>query len=99
MLLPEPRNEIEELAQRYYRDELNWLERMESLLQIHLSARRTREAAVVARIAAQAFPMDPAPNFAAGHLLQELQQPARARRYLERARRSEPPPLPARSGP
>jgi Tfp pilus assembly protein PilF len=85
-----PRNEIEGLAQQLHRGEIEWLEAMERLLQIHREAGRIAEAAVVARVAAQAYPTANAPNLAAGRLLMELEEFARARLYLERSLRLEP---------
>jgi lysophospholipase L1-like esterase len=85
-----PKDEIEGLAQQLHRGEIEWLDAMERLLQIHREAGRIGEAAVVARMAAQAYPSARAPNFAAGRLLMELEEFARARRYLERSLRLEP---------
>jgi lysophospholipase L1-like esterase len=87
---PEPSDEVEALAAALQRGELDWLEAMEGLLQLYRSQGRIREASVVARMAAQAYPSYAAPNFSAGMLFLELEQPARARRYLERSLSAEP---------
>jgi predicted Zn-dependent protease len=87
---PEPTNEIERLAQQLHTDELHWLDGREALLQLYLDEGRTEEAAVVARMAAQAYPTDHAPNFSAGKLLMQLSQFARARRYLDRSFAAKP---------
>jgi lysophospholipase L1-like esterase len=87
---PTPSNEIERLAQLRHRGELDWLGSMESLLQIYRRAGRTDRSVVVARMAAQAYPTLSAPNFSAGMLFMELQQFARARRYLDRSLLAEP---------
>ena len=87
---PTPESEIEGLAELLHRGELDWLDGMERLLQIHRDAGRSQDAAVVARVAAQAYPTASAPNYAAGMLLLELQEFARARRYLERSLAAEP---------
>ena len=87
---PPPRNEIERLAQRRHRDELDWLESMESLLQIYLHSGSTEEAAVVARLAARVHPFSSGPNLSAGILFMKLQQYHRARRYLDRSLVSDP---------
>lgn len=88
--LPPPSDAIDELARRRRGGELTWLESMESLMQLHLEAGRTADAVVVARLAAQAYPMDPVTNFAAGRLYLELGDLARARRYLRRSVRAAP---------
>jgi tetratricopeptide (TPR) repeat protein len=82
---PPPSNEIERLAERRRRGELDWLSSMESLLQIYRKAGRYEEAVVVARIAAQAYPTERAPNFSAGMLYMGSKQFAHARHYLERS--------------
>lgn len=87
---PTPRNDIERLARQRHRDEIAWIDSMNSLLSIHQTAGQTVDAAVVARVAAQAYPTLKAPNYAAGMLLLKAGQPARARRYLERSLRAEP---------
>ena len=87
---PEPRTPIEEIAKRLYDDPTTWLDCMESLLQLHLDAGRVRDAAVVARVTAQAVPWEPAPNLAAARLLLKLGQKRRALVYLERSREADP---------
>ena len=87
---PEPRTPIEEIAKRLYDDPTTWLDCMESLLQLHLDAGRVRDAAVVARVTAQAVPWEPAPNLAAARLLLKLGQKRRALIYLERSREADP---------
>jgi predicted Zn-dependent protease len=83
--LPEPRNRVERLAQRYRRGEISWLEAMETLLQSYRAEGRLAEAAVVARIVARADPAAPMPNYVTGALLMQLGRPERGRRYLERS--------------
>jgi lysophospholipase L1-like esterase len=82
---PTPVNEIERLAEQRRRGELDWLDSMEGLLQIHRKAGRKEEAVVVARMAAQAYPTERAPNFSAGMLYMDLKQFALARHYLDRS--------------
>jgi lysophospholipase L1-like esterase len=82
---PPPRDEVERLAWSLQRGELAWLDAMERLMQLYREANRSEEAAVVARIAAQAHPTLSAPNFSAGLLYLQLKRFARARRYLERS--------------
>jgi lysophospholipase L1-like esterase len=88
--LPQPANAIEALALRRHREEISWLESMEQLMQRDRRAGRTRDAAVVARMAAQVFPGERATNFTTGSLYLELGELARARRYLERSLRLAP---------
>jgi hypothetical protein len=88
--LPAPRSEIESLAQARRKGELDWISSMEKLLQIHQREGRLADAARVARLAAQDYPSDRGPNYAAGELLKRLGKLARARRYLERSLRAEP---------
>ena len=87
---PEPRDPIERIAAQRFAGERSWLESMEALLQHHREAGRPDRAAIVARIAAQAYPEDSAPNLSAGLLYTELGRWALARRYLERALRGDP---------
>lgn len=87
---PTPSNEIERLAERRHRGELDFLGSMDGLLQIYRRAGRKEEAIVIARMAAQAYPTLRAPNFSAGMLYMESKQFARARRYLERSLLAEP---------
>jgi tetratricopeptide (TPR) repeat protein len=91
---PTPTNEIERLAQRLHTGELHWLDGREALLQLYLDEGRTEEAAVVARVAAQAYPTEHAPNFSAGKLLMQLSQFARARGYLDRSLAAKPDHMP-----
>ncbi|MBW2232523.1 MAG: hypothetical protein JRH17_19210, partial [Deltaproteobacteria bacterium] len=86
--LPTPQSEMDTLAQLLQRGELDWLHAMDRLLQIYRRADRFEDAALVARLGAQAYPTEHGPNHAAGMLYMELNQPARARRYLERASRA-----------
>jgi Tfp pilus assembly protein PilF len=87
---PTPGSEIERLAQQQHSGELDWIDSMEGLLQIHRKAERTDRAVVVARVAAQAYPTLSAPNFSTGMLFMKLKQYARARRYLDRSLLLEP---------
>ena len=87
---PTPRTPIEEIAQRLYDDPTTWLDCMESLLQLHLDTGRVRDAAVVARVTAQAVPWERAPNLAAAQLLLRLGQKRRALVYLERSWEADP---------
>ena len=87
---PAPRNDLERLARQRHAGEVEWIDAMNRLLRFHQVAGRTDDAAVVARVAAQAYPTRQAPNYAAGLLLLEAGQTARARRYLERSLRVEP---------
>jgi len=88
--LPAPRNEIERIAQALRRGEVSWLDSMESLMQLHLSNGQEAEAAVVARVVAQAYPTLYAPNYVAGTLLLARGEPRRAQRYLVRSLRAAP---------
>jgi predicted Zn-dependent protease len=63
---------------------------MESLLQHHLRAGHLREAAVVARITAQALPAEAAPNYSAASLMLKLGEDRRAKKYLERSLQAAP---------
>jgi lysophospholipase L1-like esterase len=87
---PTPTNEIERLARQLHSGEIGWLGAMEALLQLYLERQEVEEAALVARIAAQAFPTEYAPNFSAGKLLLQQKRFARARRYLERSLAANP---------
>ena len=87
---PTPRNEIERVAELRHRDELDWIDGMERLLQSHRKAGRIEQAAVVARVTAQAYPSLSAPNYAAGVLFLQLKEFGRARRYLERSLLAQP---------
>ena len=87
---PEPRDEFERLARRLHAEEIAWIDAMERLLQIYRGAGRIEDAAVVARMAAQAYPTEGATNFTTGMLYLQLEQLARARRYLERSLRALP---------
>lgn len=93
--LPTPENEIERLAWRRHRGELEWLDGMESLLHLYRKQGHIEAAAVIARMAAQAYPTLSAPNFSAGMLYLHLKQFARARRYLERSLLQQPDHTPA----
>jgi hypothetical protein len=86
--LPAPRTDIERLARRLHAGDIAWVDAMDALLQIHREQGRTADAAVVARMAARAFPTEPAPSRVAARLYVELGQPLRARRYIEQARRA-----------
>lgn len=90
VVYPTPKSEVERLALRLHRGEIPWIDAMERLLQIRQQQGDTRAAAVVARLAAQAYPTERAPNYAAGVLLLQQGHFARARRYLERSLRAEP---------
>ncbi len=87
---PEPQNEVERLAMLYDRHEQTWLETMESLLQLYRKAGRYEEAVVVARLAAQVYPLQAGPSFATGMLFLELGEFARARQYLDRSLAAKP---------
>lgn len=87
---PPPSRPVEEIAKRLYDDPTTWLSSMESLLQHHLDSGRIRDAAVVARVTAQAVPWEPAPNLAAARLLLKLGRKRRALVYLERSREADP---------
>lgn len=87
---PAPENEFEELARQRHADEIGWLDGMERLMQIYRKAGRDTEAAVVARIGAQAYPSEWATNFSTGMLYVRLKRPARARRYLDRSLAADP---------
>ena len=82
--LPAPVGEIGRLAHDLRSGALDWVHGMDALLAIHLHAKRTAEAARVARLVAQAYPTDRAPNLVAGRLLVETGRYALARRYLDR---------------
>jgi tetratricopeptide (TPR) repeat protein len=88
--LPAPDGDVETLAQRLHRGEIEWADAMDALMYIHLRAGETAEGARVARLVAQAYPTDASPNLSAGLLYTELGEWARAKRYLERARRAAP---------
>jgi tetratricopeptide (TPR) repeat protein len=87
---PEPTNEIERLAQRLHRGEIDWLGAMEGLLQRYRRAGRIADATVVARMAAQAYPTERSTNFSAGMLYLEQKQFENARHYLDRSLRAAP---------
>jgi tetratricopeptide (TPR) repeat protein len=91
---PVPRNEIEELARQRHEAEIEWMESMDRLMQIHRRAGRENQAAVVARIAAQTYPAERSTNFSAGMLYLRLKQPARARLYLDRSLAADPAHVP-----
>jgi lysophospholipase L1-like esterase len=95
--LPDPRSDTEVLARRLRLGEIDWLHAMEGLLQLHQREGRLEAAAVVARIVAQAYPLDAAPNLASGLLQLQLGQPRRARRYLERSLQAAPNDVRARA--
>ena len=88
--LPEPDNEVEELALRYHDKSISWIEMMEALLQIHLAEGRLEEAARVARLTAREYPTDAMPNLVAGLLWIRIEDFARGRLYLDRAYRAAP---------
>jgi lysophospholipase L1-like esterase len=88
--LPEPTNAVERIAQDYRAGALSWIDAMERLMQLRRRQGRIRDAARVARLAANDLPLEPGPNRAAGLLLLEIGEPARARLYLERAWRADP---------
>jgi tetratricopeptide (TPR) repeat protein len=81
---PEPENEVMTIAKRIYEDPSVWLAGMESLLQYYIGRDQTAEAAVVARMTAQALPWEAAPNIAAAKLLLKLGRMRQAARYFER---------------
>ena len=85
-----PETEVEEWALRRYRGEVSWVEAMEALLQIYLAEGRTEEAARVARLTAQEYPLDVGPHLVAGQLLLRLREWDWARLYLNRAIRASP---------
>jgi tetratricopeptide (TPR) repeat protein len=87
---PEPQNELEELARQRHAEEIGWLDGLERLMQIHRKAGRESQAAVVARIGAQAYPSEWATNFSTGMLYLRLKRPARARLYLDRSLAADP---------
>jgi lysophospholipase L1-like esterase len=87
---PAPSNAIERIAEQRHAGEISWLEGMEALLQLHRAAGRLERAAVVARIAAQAYPGEAAPNLSAGLLCARNGDYALARRYLRRTLRADP---------
>jgi len=88
--MPEPTNEIERIAQALRREEVSWIDSMEALMQLHRAAGRDADAAVVARIVAQAYPTRYQPNYAAGMLLLAQGEPRRAERYLARSLQAKP---------
>lgn len=88
--LPEPADPVERLAWSYHHGRIGWLEAMEALMQLHRRSGRTREAAVVARMAAQAFPGERATQYTTAMLYLELGRLDRARRYLRRSLAIEP---------
>jgi predicted Zn-dependent protease len=81
---PEPENEVMTIAKRIYEDPSVWLAGMESLLQYYIGRDQTADAAVVARMTAQALPWEAAPNIAAAKLLLKLGRMRQAARYFER---------------
>jgi tetratricopeptide (TPR) repeat protein len=87
---PEPRDDFERIARELHAEEVGWLQAMERLMQLHRGRGEIRQAAVVARMAAQAFPTPAATNFTAGRLYMQLGELARARRYLDRSLAAQP---------
>lgn len=85
-----PRDPVEVIAKQLYDDPASWLAAMESLLQHHLRAGRVRDAAVVARITAQALPAEAAPNYSAASLMLKLGEHRRAKKYLARSLQAAP---------
>jgi len=83
-VLPTASSEIERLAQERRARNLEWAHAMDALFTLHLEAGRTVEAARVARLVAQAYPADRAPNLIAARLLVETGRPRLASRYLDR---------------
>jgi lysophospholipase L1-like esterase len=86
--LPEPRTDVERLARALRDEKIAWVDAMEQLLQRYRRDGRLADAAVVARVAAHAYPTEPAPSRVAGRLYMELGQTVRAQRYLEQSRRA-----------
>jgi tetratricopeptide (TPR) repeat protein len=81
---PKPENEVMTIAKRVYEEPSVWLVGMESLLQYYIGREQTADAAVVARMTAQALPWEAAPNIAAAKLLLKLGRMRQAARYFER---------------
>lgn len=81
---PEPQNEVMTIAKRVYEEPSGWLGGMESLLQYYIGRDQMADAAVVARMTAQALPWEAGPNIAAAKLLLKLGRMRQAARYFER---------------
>jgi tetratricopeptide (TPR) repeat protein len=81
---PTPTNTIERLALQRHLGELDWLQSMERLYEIHVRGGQLAEASVVARMVAQAFPTLAVASYSAGAIYAERGEWTRARRYLER---------------
>ena len=87
---PEPKGKIESIAEGLYEDPDSWLAAMESLLQHYLANGQTDDAAVVARVTAQAIPWEWAPNLAAARVLLEAGRPRLAVKYFEKSLAARP---------
>ena len=87
---PEPRGPVERLALRHRDGEIHWLEAMEGLVQLQQERGRLREAATVARLVAQAYPLEAQAQPGRGAAPPE-DRPAATRRPIPRAEpRGEP---------
>lgn len=94
--LPAPSNRIEEIAQSWFRGQLNWAEAMNEAMSAYQQAGNVGEAARVAANIAEAFTNADDAQFAAGRLLLRSEQPQRALHYLKRAVRLNDEPIPYR---
>lgn len=88
--IPEPTNEIENLAYQMYHRRIGWPQAMAAQLQHYRTAGNVDEARRVAMILADALPFVPGPQFQAGTALIQARRAPEARRYLARAERASP---------
>jgi tetratricopeptide (TPR) repeat protein len=88
--LPPPRNEIEQIAERWFAKQLPWPDAMNEALVVYQQQRNATEAARIAVNLAEAFVQVPQAQSNAGRLLIRAEAPERAVHYLARARQLEP---------
>ncbi len=80
-----PANRAEEIAQAWFRGQLNWAQAMSEAMAFYQQEGNAAEAARAAVNVAEAFINADDAQFAAGRLLLRSEQPERALHYLERA--------------